>query len=143
VAAGVVTPVQPLDPEEQSRRVAVAIQEAEVAAAQSVIEAAAATEARIAMERAQAESVTSAKTVPCVLKYTDMFNCITVTFGYNTKYKRTNANDHCPVIDPKNVVVKTSLGGNQWSYEGPNGLTVQFFDVPKGGVLPSGKICGK
>ena len=96
-----------------------------------------------AAARAQDESMINANAVPCVRLYKDQPNCTTVTFGYNTKYERTDAIDHCAVIDPKDVVTEISLGGNQWRYSGPSGLVVQFFDVPLGKPMPSGKKCGE
>ncbi len=102
---------------------------------------------RVAAENAAAraleESMMNANAVPCVRLYKDQPNCTTVTFGYHTKYERTDAIDHCAVIDPKDVVTEISLGGNQWRYTGPPGLVVQFFDVPLGKPMPSGKKCGE
>ncbi len=81
----------------------------------------------------------SAKAVPCLRRYEKQLNCFTVKFGYNTVYERTALKDHCIIYDPVDAVQRVDVGGNQYQFIGPSGLTAQFFDVPIGKWTFEGK----
>ena len=102
-------------------------------------EAAATKAAEIATEKAQADSMTNADAVPCVRRYAKELNCITVTFGFNTKYDRESLKDHCIIYDPIDAIQRKDLKGNQNRFTGEAGLVGQFFDVPIGKWIIEGK----
>lgn len=110
--------------------------EAEAAVRAAAAEAAA--EAAAQAERERLEAIrTDAPAVPCQRRYTDQLNCVTVTFGYKTKYDRVSLKDHCIVVDPTDALTRTDLGGEQYRWEGADGLVAQFFDLPLGSSIGS------
>lgn len=146
-SAGVTTifkpaPPTPVDPEEQARLVAVAKQEAEIVAEQTVIEAAAAVKAEEAEARARADAVMDAQAEPCLRDKTNKLGCEIVKFGFNTKYVRTAryneaangkpAKSYCINHDGGTAVTIIPLVNNQFEFTGPQGSVVQFFDLPEG-----------
>lgn len=110
--------------------------EAEAAVRAAAAEAAA--EAAAQAERERLEAIrTDAPAVPCQRRYTEQLNCVTVTFGYKTKYDRLSLKDHCIVADPTSALTRTDLGGGQYRWEGADGLVAQFFDLPLGSSIGS------
>lgn len=121
---------------------------AEVEAAAA--EAAAEEEARIAAESAREEARRPAQSGPCLMVNTDKLNCTTVTFGPgpDTYYDRRAPVRHCilpdvaPSSDPNSEGFRQiELGGGQYRYFGPAGLTVQFFDLREGESYRGGRPC--
>lgn len=125
--------------------------EAEAAAKAAVAEAAARAEAEAAAERAKAESVRDAEVGPCLRINTDKIDCVTVVFGFNTKYDRTAryddattsspAKSYCITHDGGNAVQTTHLGGDRYRFMATDGVVVQFFDLPVGQSF-RGFTCG-
>lgn len=124
--------------------------EAEAAIKAAAAQAAAEEEARIAAERAREEARRPAESGPCLRVNTDKLNCTTVTFGPgpDTYYDRQAPIGHCilpdvaPSSDPDSEGFrKIALGGGQYRYFGPAGLTVQFFDLRPGESYKGGKPC--
>lgn len=122
------TPEQPPSAEEQARRIAIAIQEAEVAAAQRVIEARAQVEAEVATQRAHEASYLPAIAGPCLMRYTDEQDCVTVKFEEKTQYDRYTPPGHC-IREDGSGFQRTALGEGTgwWRYRAENPTIVQFF----------------
>ena len=80
--------------------------------AEAKAEAAAQIAARISAEKALADSQRPATTGPCLRRYTDQKNCVTVVFGPNTYYDREGLKDHCIISDPFDALQVTHLGGD-------------------------------
>lgn len=127
-ATRVVTAPKPVSAEEQAQRKAVAKQEAEIAAAQRVIAAQAEVEAQMAAERAYEASYLPANAGPCLMRYTDEQDCITVKFEAKTQYDRYSPPGHCIKEDGAGFV-RTPLGEGTgwWRYRAENPTIVQFF----------------
>lgn len=121
-------PPTPATPEEQAQRMAVAKQQAEIAAAQRVIDAKAQVEAQIAAERAQEAAYLPAEVGPCLMMYTDEPDCKTVKFEAKTKYDRYAPPGHC-VIRVGDGVTSEPLGAESgWRrYKAERPTLVQFF----------------
>ncbi len=123
----------------------------QVAADQAAIQAAADAAAEDEKARAAVESLVDAKAVPCQRKNTDMLGCMTVTFGYNSKYDRTARYDdatatapakgYCIAHDGGDRVKWEPLAGDRSRFIAPEGSIVQFFDLPPGETW-RGKKCG-
>jgi len=116
--------------------------ELEAEAAVRAAAAAAAADAAAQAERDRIAAIrTDAAVEPCKMKNTEELNCMTVRFGYKTKYDRSSLEDHCLLLRAGNGVVTTDLGGGRYRFEGPDGSIAQIFDVPNDGSSPGGFKC--
>lgn len=130
-------PPQPLSPEEQARRVAVAKQEAEVLAAQQAATAEAERQAELDAARAYDASYMPARVGPCLREFTDEVDCVTVRFSFKTEYERYAPPGHCIMVVGDGITSEPLGNESGWRrYRAEEATIVQFFTATGARCVP-------